>query len=71
MLSNTQKPSQEVVKGLVSKFKMWSFLVVLIVNVVHADGFVEGKFVSKTEKGTKHRIKVNELLVHAVCWWQM
>lgn len=43
--SNLQKPLQEVAKGLVSKFKRWSYFEVLIVNIMHTEIFVEGKLV--------------------------
>lgn len=45
MLSGTQKPLEEVVKWLVSKFKTWSCLGVLRANILHANIFVEEKLV--------------------------
>lgn len=45
MVYGTQKPFQEVVKGLVSKFKTWSCLEVLRETILHANSFVGEKLV--------------------------
>lgn len=45
MVSDTQKPLQEVVKELVSKFKTWGCLEVLEENILHANILVEEKLV--------------------------